>query len=241
MLSRKSLSPSLDLGGKESVAKFSDNYPDITPPNVVSGGFTFDHPMENEWDYYLASVFGDVETLTRIRAANPQINGTMHYEFPLIMAVRNGRTDAVRFLLEAEDRNIDGEPPTNDNVWYSRCIDAAKKRGFDEIHAMLLETRARAEAHAMSQPPDRIDKTLEITLTEGDVSAVKRLLAEKELTAAPSDDQTQYLQWAYETEAKEKQVELVRAADRPWFRSERRQAGLPSVASEQCPAGEIAA
>ncbi len=78
--------------------RFSDNYPDITPPNVVSGGFRFDHPMEDEWDYYLASVFGDVETLERLRAANPQINGTMHYEFPLIMSVPNGRTDAVRFF-----------------------------------------------------------------------------------------------------------------------------------------------
>ncbi len=114
--------------------RFSDNYPDITPPNVVSGGFRFDHRMEDEWDYYLASVFGDVETLARIRAANPQIDGTMHYEFPLIMAVRNGRTDAVRFLLEADNGVIDSEPATLGNVWYSRCVDAAKKRGFDEIH-----------------------------------------------------------------------------------------------------------
>ena len=166
--------------------RFSDNYPDITPPNVVSGGFRFDHRMEDEWDYYLASVFGDVETLARIHAANPQIDGTMHYEFPLIMAVRNGRSDAVCFLLEAGDRNIDGDPPTNDNVWYSRCIDAAKKRGFDEIHTMLQETREQAEAHAKSDTAHRIDETLKAPLTEGDVAAVKRLLAEKpELIAAP--------------------------------------------------------
>ena len=192
--------------------RFSDNYPDITPPNVISGGFRFDHRMDDEWDYYLASVFGDVETLARIRAARPQINGKMHYEFPLIMAVRNGRTDAVRFLLETEeDRNIDGDPPTCDNIWYSRCIDAAKKRGFDEIHTMLLETRERTEAHAKSQPPHQIDAALEAPLNEGDVAAVKRLLVEKpELTAVSPGDQTQYMQWAYETEAKEKQVELVR-------------------------------
>jgi len=168
--------------------------------------------MEDEWDYYLASVFGDVETLECLRAAHLQINGTMHYEFPLIMAVRNGRTEAVRFLLEVEDdRNIDGDPPTCDNIWYSRCIDAAEQRGFDEIHTMLLETRERTEAHAKSHPPHRIDEALRAPLTEGDVAAVKRLLAEKpELTAAAPDDQEQFMQWAFETEAKEKQVELVR-------------------------------
>ncbi len=167
--------------------------------------------MEDEWDYYLASVFGDVETLARIHAANPQIDGTMHYEFPLIMAVRNGRTDAVRFLLEADGGDIDGGAPTNDNVWYSRCIDAAKKRGFDEIHTMLQETRERVEAHAQSHGPHSIDETLKVPLTEGDVTAVKRLLAENpEMTAVSSDDQEQYLCWAYDTEAKDKQVELVR-------------------------------
>jgi len=187
--------------------RFSDNYPDITPPNVVSGGFRFDHRMEDEWDYYLASVFGDVETLERLRAANPQINGTMHYEFPLINAVRNGRTDAVRFLLEAENGVIDCEPATMGNVWYSRCIDAAKQRGFDEIHAMLLETRERAKSRA----PHQIDESLKVPLTEGDVAAVKRLLAEKpEMTAASVDDQVQFLRWAYDTEARDKQVELVR-------------------------------
>ena len=200
-----------DLRMNDNMTRFSDNYSDITPPNVVSGGFRFDHRKEDEWDYYLSSVFGDVETLERLRAAHPQIDGTMHYEFPLIMAVRNGRTDAVRFLLEAEDANIDGDPPTNENVWYSRCIDAAKQRGFGEIHAMLLETRERAEADVKSHGPHQIDAALKAPLTEGDVAAVKRLLAEKpEMTAASSDDQKQYLCWAYDTEAKDKQVELVR-------------------------------
>ena len=189
--------------------RFSDNYPDITRPNLVSTG-KFSPVTDDEWDYYLASVIGDVETLARIHAANPQIDGTMHYEFPLIMAVRNGRTDAVRFLLEADGGNIDGDAPTNDNVWYSRCIDAAKKRGFDEIHAMLLETRERAEAHAKSHEPHPIDETLKAPLTEGDVAAVKRLLAEKPELAATSNHQEQFLCWAYDTEAKDKQVELVR-------------------------------
>ena len=190
--------------------RLSDNYPDITPPNVVSGGFRFDHPMEDEWDYYLASVFGDVETLARIHAANPQIDGTMHYEFPLIMSVRNGRTDAVRFLIEADGGDIDGGAPTCDNVWYSRCIDAAKKRGFHQIHTMLLETRERAEAHAQSLTPHPIDETLKAPLTEGDIAAVKRLLTEKPELAANSNHQEQFLCWAYDTEAKDKQVELVR-------------------------------
>ncbi len=193
----------------KAMTRFSDNYPNITPPNLVSSG-KFSPVTADEWDYYLASVFGDVETLARIHAANPQINGTMHYEFPLINAVRNGRTDAVRFLLEA-DGTIDGDPATNDNVWYSRCIDAAKQRGFDEIHAMLLETRERVEAHAKSHPPHQIDETLKAPLAEGDVAAVKRLLAENpKLTAVSADDQTQYLSWAYNTEAKDEQVELVR-------------------------------
>ena len=190
--------------------RFSDNYPDITRPNLVSTGW-FAPVTDDEWDYYLASVFGDVETLDRLRAANPQINGTMHYEFPLIMAVRNGRTDAVRFLLEADDGFVDCEPATMGNVWYSRCVDAAKQRGFDEIHAMLQETRERAEAYVQSHGPHQIDETLKAPLTEGDVTAVKRLLTfHSELTATSSDDQRQFLQWAYDTEAKDKQVELVR-------------------------------
>ncbi len=190
------------------MSRFSDNHPNITPPNLVSSG-KCSPVTADDWDYYLASVFGDVETLARIHAANPQINGTMHYEFPLIMAVRNGRTDAVRFLLQA-DGTIDEDPATNDNVWYSRCIDAAKQRGFDEIHAMLLETRERVEVHAKSHPPHQIDETLKAPLAEGDVAAVKRLLAENPELTAVSDDQAQYLRWAYDTKATDKQVELVR-------------------------------
>ena len=189
--------------------RFSDNHPDITRPNLVSTG-RFSPVTDDEWDYYLASVFGDVETLERVRAANPQINGTMHYEFPLIMAVRNGRTDAVRFLLEAEGYDVD-EPPTVGNVWYTRCIDTAKQRGFDDIHAMLLDTLERAEAHVKSRPQHQIDAALKVPLTEGDVAAVERLLAEKpKLTVASPGDQRQYLRWAYDSEAKDKQVELIR-------------------------------
>ena len=190
--------------------RFSDNYPDITPPGTVSTGSQKER-KESEWDYYLASVFGNVEVLERIRAANPKINGTMHYEFPLIMATRNGRTDAVRFLLKADGGNIDGAPATKDNVWYSRCIQAAKERGFDEIHAMLVETREEAEAHANSDAAHRVDERLKAPLTDGDVAAAKRLLeANSELCAVSADDQMQYLLWAYNTRATDKQVELVR-------------------------------
>lgn len=195
---------------KFTMSRFSDNYSDITPPASVSTGSLEDR-TENEWDYYLAAVFGDVEVLERIRAANPTINGTMHYEFPLIMATRNGRTDAVRFLLEADGGKIDGGPATSDNVWYSRCIQAANERGFDQIHAMLVETREKAEAHENSPAAHRVDERLKTPLTEGDVAGAKRLLdAHPELCAVSTDDQMQYLLWAYNTAATDKQVELVR-------------------------------
>ena len=190
--------------------RFSDNYPDISPPVTVSTGSQTER-TENEWDYYLASVYGNVEVLERIRAANPKINGTMHYEFPLIMATRNGRTDAVRFLLEADGGYIDGAFATNDNVWFSRCIQAANERGFDEIHAMLLETREKAEKHANSDAVHRVDERLKTPLTEGDVASAKHILsANPELCSVSTDDQMQYLLWAYNTEATDKQVELVR-------------------------------
>ena len=50
---------------------------------------------DDGWDYYLASAFGDVETLERLRTANPPINGPMHNELPLIVAVRNSRPYAL--------------------------------------------------------------------------------------------------------------------------------------------------
>ena len=156
------------------MTRYFDNHPNISRPFHLALGVI--RPMsDDEWDFYLASVFGDVETLESIYARNSDIDATIHYEFPLIMAVRQGRTDAVRFLLEANGGSIDGAVGTNDNVWFSRCIDAAKTRGFSEIHDMLDACRAKAEAHAVSGAAHKIDETLRPSLSSGDVTKLKKL------------------------------------------------------------------
>ncbi len=191
------------------MTRFSDNYPDITPPNGVSGG-GFQRQGDCEWDFYLASVFGDVETLAKLRAEDPDVDGTVHYEFPLIMAVRNGRTDAVRFLLDADGGKIDSSPATKDNVWYSRCIEIASKRGFDQIHAMLVEVREKAEAHAKSRDARRTDETLKKPLQAGDVAGVRKLIASKpKLLEVSAEDQREILLWAYDTEDASNKITLM--------------------------------
>ena len=193
----------------KGMTRFSDSYPDITPPNSVSVG-AFQPLRDDEWDFYLAAVFGDVEALRKLRATNPNVIGTVHYEFPLIMAVRNCRTDAVRFLLKVDEGAIDGSPAMEDNVWYSRCIDIAKDRGFDSIHAMLVETRERAEVHAKSDQAHRIDETLKQPLLAGDVDGARKLLSSNpKLTDVSAEDQRQILLWAYDAEDAEDKVQLI--------------------------------
>ena len=191
------------------MARFSDNYPDISPPNGVSGG-GFQREGDDEWDFYLASVFGDVEALQQLRVDNPNVLGTVHYEFPLIMAVRNKRTDAVRFLLNADRGVIDGSPALGDNVWYSRCIKIASDRAFHEIHAMLVEAREEAEALAQSDEAQRIDETLKQPLLAGDVAEARKLLSSNpKLTGVPADDQREILLWAYDAEDTENKIRLI--------------------------------
>lgn len=179
------------------MTRYSDEYPEISRPFHLSLG-TIRPISDDAWDFYLASVFGHVPTLESILVRNPTIDATIHYEFPLIMAVRQGRVDAVRFLLNATDGGIDNEHATQDNVWFSRCIDAAKARGFLEIQAMLKECRAKAEAHAASDDAHKTDETLRPALESADVAALKQLLDNQpELTDVSRDDQMQMLLWAY--------------------------------------------
>ncbi len=185
------------------MVRYSDNHPNISRPFHLSLG-TIRPMSDDQWDFYLASVFGDVETLQNIHAKTPNIEATVHYEFPLIMAVRQGRADAVRFLLSTHHANVDGKLATKDNVWFSRCIDAANARGFSEIKTMLKEHRAKAEAIVASQGVHQTDETLKPPIQSGDLAALKTLLTNApELTKVSRGDQMQTLLWAYGADAEE--------------------------------------
>ena len=98
--------------------RFADNFPDVSRPNATPK-FSHRPPTDDQWDFYLASVFGDVPTLSQIISKDPEIDGTISYDFPLLMAVRQGRVDAVRFLLDATGGRIDDGLP-KDSVWLFR-------------------------------------------------------------------------------------------------------------------------
>lgn len=153
--------------------RFSDNFPSISRPDSTPK-YSHRPPTDDQWDFYLASVFGDVPTLSRIHANDPEISATFFYDFPLLMAVRQGRVDAVRYLLDSTGGRIDDGLP-KDTVWFSRCIDTAEARGFDEIRNMLVEQKARAMEFT---PPDteKLDETFRAILAAGDTAEAKVII-----------------------------------------------------------------
>ena len=187
--------------------RFSDNYPDISKPTSTP---TNSHrpPTDDQWDFYLASVFGDVATLSRILAKEPEIEATFFYDFPLMMAVRQGRTDAVRLLLA---KHRDEETPTTGNVWYSRCIDTANARGFDAIREMLVDQRIKADEYTKSDAA-KIDKTLRGPLSSGDIEVAKREInTNPQLLQGSRYKQREIFSWAYRADVDvELRVEMLR-------------------------------
>ena len=188
--------------------RFSDNFPDISRPDSTPK-YSHRPPTDDQWDFYLASVFGDVPTLSRIHSNDPDICATFFYDFPLLMAVRQGRSDAVRYLLDATGGRIDDGLP-KDTVWFSRCIDTAKARGFEEIRQMLVEQQAKAMDFA---PPDSatLDETLCVALSAGDFTEAESIIkANPKLVQVSRFQHAEILSLVYDTKVDvEQRIELL--------------------------------
>ena len=187
--------------------RFADGFPDISKPTSTS---TNSHrpPTDDQWDFYLASVFGDVPTLSRILSKEPEIEVEFFYDFPLMMAVRQGCTDAVRLLLAETDGMTDGAPPTTGNVSYSHCIETAEARGFDVIREMLVQQR---NEYAKSDAA-KIDVTLRGPLSSGDIEAAEQeIMTNPQLLQGSRYKQQEIFSWAYGADVDvELRVEMLR-------------------------------
>ncbi len=175
--------------------RFSDNYPDISRPDSTPR-YDFRPPTDDQWDFYLASVFGDVPTLSRILSKEPEIDGEFFYDFPLMNSVRQGRVDAVRFLLDETGGKVDDTYP-KDTVWFSRCIDEAKARGFDEIRDMLVKEKDKAMEFA---PPDtaKLDESLRAPLSAGDLPTAEAIIkANPKILQVSRYQQRHIMKWAF--------------------------------------------
>lgn len=188
--------------------RFSDQFPDISRPDSTPRS-NFRAPTDDQWDFYLASVFGDVPTLSQIHSRDPGIHATFFYDFPLLMAVRQGRVEAVRYLLNSTGGRIDDALP-KDTVWFARCIDTAKARGFDEIHELLVEQKAKGMEFA---PPDtaKLDETLRKAVSVGDVAETASIIkANPQRVRVSRFQQAEILSLAYDAKVDvEQRIELL--------------------------------
>ena len=189
--------------------RFYENFPYISRPDSTPKN-SHRSPTDDQWDFYLASVFGDIPTLKRVLSESSDIDGTIFYDFPLLMAVRQGRVETVRFLLDATGGRIDDRLP-KDTVWFSRCIETAEARGFVEIREMLVEQNDKAEEFA---PPDiaRLDEALRGPLAAGDLFVAEEIIkAKPKILRVSRYQQQDILDWAYGAAVDvDRRIELLR-------------------------------
>ncbi|MGH9410856.1 MAG: ankyrin repeat domain-containing protein [Vicinamibacterales bacterium] len=122
---------------------------------------------EETWAVIRAAADGDVVSLQRLVAHDPQLSRAEYWYTPTIhFAVREGHVDAVRFLLEH------GADPERNGLHDGSLIDMAHERGHASV-ARLLEEARDSLGRTIAQP---IDHPIHTAATKGDVGSVRALL-----------------------------------------------------------------
>ena len=121
------------------------------------------------WDTLCAAEVGDAEGLRRLLARDPNLYRVGYwYTTPIHFAVREGRLEAVRVLLEA------GADPAAVGLSGESLITIACDRGHEAVAHLLEEACARSERTA----PDaaRADHAIHLAAAAGDLAQVEKLL-----------------------------------------------------------------
>src|SRR5260370_39325647 len=121
------------------------------------------------WDALCAAEAGDAEGLRRLLARDPNLYRVGYwYTTPIHFAVREGRLEAVRVLLEA------GADPAAVGLSGENLITIACDRGHEAVAHLLEEASARSEP----TPPDaaRADHAIHLAAAAGDLAQVEKLL-----------------------------------------------------------------
>jgi len=122
------------------------------------------------WDTLTAAAAGDVPALESLLARDPGLASEGYwYTPPLHFAVREGRLEAARLLLEA------GADPAVVGLGGEDLVTTARDRGHDEIARLL---GAAAERRRRTAPAGRAapDHPIHAAAAADDVEAVRRLL-----------------------------------------------------------------
>lgn len=143
-----------------------------TPGPIRPDEFASDRPYGpwssrgcDVWDTIDAARTGDVAALRRLIERDPRL---IRYGEPLQFAVREGRLEAVRFLIDA---GADADAAGHDG---ETLATAARERGHEEV-ARFLETLAPRGRTAWAPAPTA-DHAIHAAAAANDVAAIRRLL-----------------------------------------------------------------
>jgi ankyrin repeat protein len=151
------------------------------------------------WALIQACTAGDLNTVRALIANDPSL-ARAHYDYrkPLYFAVRENRTDVVRFLLD-HDRNpldlwVDDDP-----------IEIARDRGYTEMEQLLTQTlETKFNASPKGEP-------VALALREHDLRQMRELLdAQPKLVANGDKRSNQPIHWATMTRQVDAIDELLR-------------------------------
>jgi hypothetical protein len=110
----------------------------------LSGGMIKPPELDSDrgsdvWETITAAASGDTATLQRLIQRDRKLSRAEYfYAPPILFAVREGRADAVRMLLDAGAAETEWNAPDLDGL-----IEIARDRGFDEVATILDEARRR--------------------------------------------------------------------------------------------------
>jgi len=151
------------------------------------------------WEMFCAALTGDLETLKRLLAGNPELARCQYtYRTPLYFAVRENQLEAVALLFKR------GADPLSLAI-NGELLEIARDRGYTEMQKLLEASLATG--------PGASSKGAEITaaIKARDLNKVRALLdAEPALLHAGDERSNQPLHWAVMTRNLELIDELLR-------------------------------
>lgn len=121
------------------------------------------------WDTISAAASGDVAALRIVLARDPNLHRAAYwYTQPIHFAVREGRLEAVRVLLDA------GADPDTTGADNRDLVTIARDRGHESVARLLEETRASRERPTRLEVAS--DHPIHLAADAGDAARVRELL-----------------------------------------------------------------